>query len=235
MKLPQLVVVAGGYGTRLGKEFSKTPKILIPITDKSFLEIQLEKFISDGIDRIHYLLGHQSIEVIKAIEDAKERIHITYEVDPPGLLGTGGALINSIEYLEDEFFITYGDSYLLASVKEIEKTVQKFTYENVMCVTQILDGENTYNTKCFNNQVLRYEKSTHDGELNMLDYGLLRLKKQYLLSFMNNAIKFDLSEIIDHLITLGKLNYLEISEPYFDIGSPARIERFKEFLDAPAR
>jgi len=42
------------------------------------------------------------------------------------LLDTGGALKNAKKLLEDEFFIIYGDSYLLIDYQEVYNHFKKF-------------------------------------------------------------------------------------------------------------
>ena len=47
----QLVVLCGGLGTRLGSISKKTPKILIPILDKTFLEHFLDVHQENGFKK----------------------------------------------------------------------------------------------------------------------------------------------------------------------------------------
>lgn len=232
---PQVVIMAGGLGTRLGPEYSNVPKALAPINGKPFLVLQLEKFIKEGVDRVHYLLGHRNEQVTKLLNELNSPIQISYTIEPPDLLGTGGALLNAIGEIEEEFFLTYGDSYLLANINSINLRINESGFTNSMCVTEQEDRENVFNVLCSENRVQRYTKNPKDSENNALDYGLLRLEKSSILKFKPLARKFDLADMFNFLAEKSELYSVLVDENYFDIGSPARLRRLEEFLNENPR
>lgn len=86
-----IVVMAGGKGSRLDPFTRILPKPLIPIGDKSILEIILEKFTDYGKKEFYISVNHKA----KIIKSYLEEITPTYEVsylyeEKP--LGTIGAL-----------------------------------------------------------------------------------------------------------------------------------------------
>jgi NDP-sugar pyrophosphorylase family protein len=104
-----------------------------------------------------------------------------------------------------------------------------------MCVTGEIDRESLPNTLCVGNKVVGYSKSERGIPLGKLDYGLLKFNKSNLHNFKTSYKTFDLSEVFKYLIDLGELYSLDVSDAYFDIGSPARLERIERFLDASSR
>ena len=141
---PQVVVVAGGLGTRLGPAYSNIPKILAPVNGKPFLVLQLEKLIDAGVEHVHYLLGYKSELVISLLMESSFPIEISHTIEPPELLGTGGALLNAIDELDKEFFLTYGDSYLLADFNAVNSRADHSGFSNTMCVTEAVDEESFF-------------------------------------------------------------------------------------------
>lgn len=80
------LVLAGGMGTRLRPLTDETPKSLLPIANRPFLEHQLEHLRSHGVERVVLSLGY----LPGAIRDHfGERLEYAVEPEP---LGTGGAI-----------------------------------------------------------------------------------------------------------------------------------------------
>jgi D-glycero-alpha-D-manno-heptose 1-phosphate guanylyltransferase len=228
--LPQIVVMAGGLGTRLGGAYSNIPKILAPVNGKPFLVLQLEKLISEGARRIHYLLGHKSDQVISLLLDLRLPIELSFSVEPPELLGTGGGLMNSVEELDDEFLLTYGDSYLIAEIDSVFSRMRNISFSNIMCVTYNLDQESSPNVILSTPRVIGYSKQNCDIRNNALDYGLMKFRKESLMGFIPQSRNYDLEQIFNFLIENENLYSLTVNEGYFDIGSPSRLKRLEEYL-----
>lgn len=106
----QLVILAGGKGTRLG--LTDIPKPMIKIGDKSILEHQINLAKEYGIKDIIIISGHLSEVIIDYFGDGKDfGVNITH-ITEPYPLGTAGCL-KLIENIADErFLIFYGDLFL---------------------------------------------------------------------------------------------------------------------------
>ena len=64
----QLVLLAGGLGSRLGKLTSQIPKPLIRIGKKSIIEIVIEHYLEQGIKKIVVLVGYKKEKIIKVLK-----------------------------------------------------------------------------------------------------------------------------------------------------------------------
>jgi NDP-sugar pyrophosphorylase family protein len=232
---PQVVVIAGGLGTRLGPDYSSIPKILAPVNGKPFLVLQLEKLIEAGVEHVHYLLGYKSELVTSLIQELSFPIKISHTIEPPELLGTGGALLNALDELDKEFLLTYGDSYLLADFNVVNSVAAQSGFSNTMCVTEAVDQESIFNVCHSEGRVHRYTKNSKNNGNNALDYGLLKLQKSSMLRFEPSARKFDLAELFNFLIDENELYSLLVTDKYFDIGSPTRLRKLEEFLSENRR
>ncbi len=111
----QAVIIAGGKGTRLKSVLNQKPKILVNLDNKTLLDYQIDYLKSNGISSIHFCLGHGSDQVLAHLK--KTNIKYTYSVEERPL-GTYGALYNSREYLEDTFFVLYGDVLTNFNIQE---------------------------------------------------------------------------------------------------------------------
>ena len=60
----RLLVLAGGFGTRLKTSIGDVPKALAPIGGIPFLQLQLEHWLSQGVQEFNFLLHHQADQII---------------------------------------------------------------------------------------------------------------------------------------------------------------------------
>lgn len=114
----KVVIMAGGRGTRLDPFTRVLPKPLIPIGDKTILEIIIEKFTRYKISDFYISVNHKS-KIIKSYFEELEpsyTIHYLHEEIP---LGTAGALWQLNGKFDEPIFITNCDIIIEARYEEI--------------------------------------------------------------------------------------------------------------------
>tara|TARA_Y100001970_G_scaffold294127_1_gene447190 strand:- start:33820 stop:34884 length:1065 start_codon:yes stop_codon:yes gene_type:complete len=102
------LVMAGGFGTRLGEKTKSRPKPLLEVGGKPILDYVLCQLEAAQISHIHiavHYLGDQ-IENFILNRDNRSRIEIIKEVDP---LGTAGALSKLPNSLDGPVLVINGD------------------------------------------------------------------------------------------------------------------------------
>lgn len=108
----QLVVIAGGLGSRLTQQGVDTPKLLLSINGKTILEYLVEEAVVSNFDEILLILNHKS-EIIKSFVDERSwSIKLRIEIEKRRL-GTGGALIQARRLLNEIFTVVLGDLLIL--------------------------------------------------------------------------------------------------------------------------
>ena len=102
------VILAGGLGTRLRPYTSILPKPLMPIGDRSILEIVIEQLSNSGITDVTLCVGYLS-HLIRAVlnHSLDASVAIRY-VQEEGALGTAGPL-RLVDGLDDTFIVMNGD------------------------------------------------------------------------------------------------------------------------------
>jgi len=108
----QVVIMAGGRGTRLGEHAQAIPKPMVDIGGKPNLYHQILLAKYHGFNRVVFLVSHLSELIIARFGDGREfGMEISYCVeDPP--LGTAGALRRASASLDDRFLLLYGDVFI---------------------------------------------------------------------------------------------------------------------------
>ena len=104
------VVMAGGYGTRLRPLTVKLPKPMIPIANRPMLEHIVLLLKSHGFDDI-IILTYFFPEAIREYfgDGSRLGVKITCRQDPPGGLGTAGAVGSLRDILQNPFLVISGD------------------------------------------------------------------------------------------------------------------------------
>lgn len=87
----EVVVMAGGKGTRLDPFTRILPKPLIPIGDKPIIEIIMDKFCAYGVADFHLSVNHKARMLKSYFEETSGRYNIQY-IEEKKPLGTIGSL-----------------------------------------------------------------------------------------------------------------------------------------------
>jgi len=102
----QLLILCGGLASRLGDITKSTPKVLLDIHGRKFLDIILEEYRKAGFSEFILLAGHLA-DKLKEYESDNIKVIVEDEK-----LGTGGAVLNALPYLKDNFFTCNGDTFI---------------------------------------------------------------------------------------------------------------------------
>jgi glucose-1-phosphate cytidylyltransferase len=106
----KVVILAGGYGSRLS-EYTKTiPKPMVKVLGKPIIQRIIDHYISYGHYEFYIALGYKGNELknyfIRKKFPKKVKINL---VDTGKNTMTGGRLKRLQKYLDDTFLMTYGD------------------------------------------------------------------------------------------------------------------------------
>lgn len=102
----QAVFLVGGLGTRLGDLTRETPKPMLEVGGRPFLDYLIENVRRHGLTKILLLCGYRA-DVVADHYAGDAGITIIRE---PAPAGTGGALLHAAEALDERFFLLNGDT-----------------------------------------------------------------------------------------------------------------------------
>lgn len=105
----QALVLVGGRGSRLRPLTVDTPKPVLPLAGRPFLEYMVEWLIGHDVDHIVFACGFLPDELWAVFGEGRSGgTRFTYLVEPEPL-GTAGAIRFALPVLEETFFALNGD------------------------------------------------------------------------------------------------------------------------------
>jgi NDP-sugar pyrophosphorylase family protein len=225
-----VAILAGGLAKRLRPITETIPKALVSVAGAPFIAHQLRLLHSAGLRRIIICAGYLGEMIAEEVGDgAGFDLQIEYSFDGPSLLGTGGALKRALPMLGRRFFILYGDSYLPIDYRKAAVTFVAEAKTGLMTVYRNQGRWDTSNVQFEAGQILRYDKKHLTPEMHHIDYGLGVLSAEALASWPDNE-PFDLAEVYKQLLSNKQLSGLEVTERFYEIGSPEGLAELDAFL-----
>ncbi len=226
----QVVILVGGLATRLKPITEKIPKSMIRINEKPFLEYQIELLKKNNLTDILLCIGHLSSQIKDYFGDGKRfGVRLDYSEEKEELLGTGGALKKAENLLEDEFFVMYGDSYLILDYQEIAAYFHNFNKLALVAVYKNYNQFDKSNLIVKNGLVKLYDKKGVNPEMVYIDEGISILKKNTLRDFPSHT-PFPLDRIFQRLISKKELLAFQTNQRFYEIGSPEGLNDFKNLI-----
>jgi len=117
------VILAAGEGKRLKPFTEDMPKVMIPLANKPILEYVIEALSKNGIHDIILVVGFKKERIMDYFGNGqKYGVRIDYVIQERQI-GTGHALLQAENYLDNDFLVLPGDNIIdKKSVESIAQT-----------------------------------------------------------------------------------------------------------------
>lgn len=118
----EVIILAGGLGTRLRSVVSEVPKCMAPVSGKPFLWYLLKYLTNfEQIDKVILSVGYLRETIFKWIDEVKDEFPFDFdyavEEEP---LGTGGGIKLALEKASDErVFVLNGDTFFYVDLMQL--------------------------------------------------------------------------------------------------------------------
>lgn len=227
----QVVILAGGLGTRLRPLTNYLPKALVPVNGKPFVDYQLELLRKNGIEDVVLCTGHLGEMIAAHLGDGRRLgMRIQYSQEEEGqLLGTAGAIKKAEPLLADEFLLLYGDSYLMVDYPAV---MAYFRGQDKLGLMVVYENHNRYdrsNIIVQDGLVTVYDKTGATPGMTYINYGLSALRRE-ALRLVPAGVPYSQEELYQSLIQRGELLAYETSQRFYEVGSPAGLAEFRRCL-----
>ena len=117
----KIVILAGGFGTRLSEYTNTIPKPMVSINGKPLLVRIMNYFYNNGFDNFYIALGYKGSVIKNYFKNHKKKWKVNL-IETGKYTMTGGRLKRLNKYLKDDKFImTYGDGLSNVNLKKLLK------------------------------------------------------------------------------------------------------------------
>jgi NDP-sugar pyrophosphorylase family protein len=215
-----------------------TPKPMIPVAGKPFLQHQVELLCAARMQEILLLVAYLGEQIESYFGDGAGfgcAISYWHESTP---LGTGGALKNAEAQLRDTFLVVNGDTYLPIDYQALHSSFAASDCAALIVAYEKTSADSSHvpaNSLPHNlgvlpgGSVFAYRKRDPAG-LTHTDAGAVVLHKS-VLQWLPEGCPCSLEEeIYPRLIARGQMRAWITSQPFYDIGSPAGLAALEKKL-----
>ncbi len=215
-------VLAGGLGTRLRPRFGDRPKALAPVAGRPWIDRQLEWLAVRGLRNVVLCIGHGGDEVESHVDDGSRfgvRVDYAREREP---LGTGGALRQSADPLEEPALVMNGDTLAECNPWELLRFAWERGGLGALALFRVPDARAVGRVECDGDgRVLRFveKDATHAGEA-WVSGGLYVLMPEAWQRLPQGGPSSLEHELFPWLAAEGRLWGLREEGRFYDIGTP---------------
>ena len=198
----KVVILAGGFGTRIS-EYTKTiPKPMIPINKVPILIHLINHFKKHNLNEFYIAVGYKS-KIIKDYFKKKKIKNCKINIIDTGLnTMTGGRLKRLSKYLKKEtFLMTYGDGLSNVNIKKLVKFHKQ--KKKLMTLTAVRPPARFGAIKIINNTV-RYFKEKSSLDEGWINGGFFVIEPEIFRYIKNDKTYLERSPL-EKIASLRKL------------------------------
>lgn len=224
--MDQCVILVGGKGSRLGEITAKFPKPMLEVNNEPFLFYLIKQAKSFGFKKILLLAGHASEQIENYINNLKlENISIDIKKEQAPL-GTGGALVNAYNYLDNEFFLMNGDSIIDGNWLSINKFLDD-SNDIAIALVKMKDCRRYGTVSLKDNKVTDFIEKNNSSDDGLINGGVYFIKKKIFKGLRVENLSFE-NDILPFHVKRKKVAGKEIKGFFIDIGIPESLEQARQ-------
>ena len=227
-----LVILAGGKGSRIKRFLDGNPKPLLKINRIPFLQILINEYAKYPFESIYILAGFRGNLIYKKFNNQFANfIKIKCFIERKSL-GTAGALRVLRKRIKNDFLVVNGDSYIDLKLHNI------FNKNNKRHKIFLTNNKTYKSNKMLSNLSIGSKKNVKCGNNgNLMNAGVYFFKKKIFNLIKNNSFSLE-EEILPKLIKRNKIEG-EFNNKYFiDIGTEKNLlfarKTLNKYLTRPA-
>lgn len=149
MQIDHCLILAAGFGTRMGQIGQKLPKVLWPVFEKTLLELQVAYARSLGAKKIYINLHYMGEEIEKFCQDKSAFEDVTFLWEKPEILDIGGAIHNLASLPEVKYsgklLVLNADQFFYVRKEELERFLKPYAKSPAVLFSYWVDSSLGYN------------------------------------------------------------------------------------------
>ncbi|MBR9860970.1 NTP transferase domain-containing protein [bacterium] len=220
-----IIILAGGLGTRLRSVVQDMPKPMAPVNGRPFLDIILERISPEICSKLVLSIGYLGEQVQEYLGNEYQGIPIEYAVENEPL-GKGGGIKLALEKCSsDQVFILNGDTFFVVDLEELRR--EHLTEENdlTLALKEMTNPDRYGTVELLNKRIIRFNEKIEGLEQGVINGGVYCINRALIIDFPQ-ASKFSFEqEILEKKLQDWKMGAFLSEGLFIDIGIPADYER----------
>ena len=233
MKKIDLVILAGGKGTRIKEFLGNKPKPMIKLNNIYFLQYLLNSLSKFSFNKIYILTGYKHRIIFKNFNNKIFNLTKVKCLKEKKLMGTGGALLNLKKEKVNDFVLVNGDTIFDVDINNLKKLCTK----NKLGSIALAANKKNNNFFKLNNLTLKKNTLLYQKNGNLMNGGVYFFKKRILNIIPNKKFSLEidfLPKLIKKKLIKGKV----YKNFFLDIGTPKYLKisekKLKNYFKKPA-
>jgi D-glycero-alpha-D-manno-heptose 1-phosphate guanylyltransferase len=229
MYTQEVIILAGGKGTRLNHVVKDLPKAMAPVNGRPFLEYLLDHLTEYVIEHVVISVGYMKDEIIRHFGRQYRDIKIDYAIEED-LLGTGGGIKNAFKYIQGtRAFVINGDTmFRINLIRHFDFHTSRNT--NFSLALREVEEVSRFGAAELDEEkkiIAFHEKGTLSGK-GLINGGVYLINKRF---FEKNVFpdKFSIEkDCLEALVGTGQFYGLICRQYFIDIGIPEDYEKAQD-------
>lgn len=224
-----VIILAGGLGTRLRSVVSDLPKPMAPVHGKPFVQHLISWLLKFPVSKIIFSVGFKKEIIMEYFGEEYQGIPVVYAVEEEPL-GTGGAIANGLKYADEDFvLVVNGDTYFPIDLNWF----YVFHTENESGISIALKSMQKFDrygsVELTGNDITAFKEKTYLDE-GLINGGIYFLEKEYFLSkSLDTKFSFE-TEILEKAVLNQNIKGSVFNEAFIDIGIAEDYYKASEIL-----
>lgn len=218
MSVRQCVILVGGLGSRLGDLTRETPKPMLPVAGRPFLDHLLAKAARHGFDKVLLLAGHGALVIENHLAQSDIGRQLGLEVAmsvEPSLLGTGGALVHARDRLDEAFLLMNGDTWFDFDWRRL---ADWSAYPAGMALRAVTPADRYETVELDGDRVARMLPRDARLGSGLINGGVLRLTRE-VVPATDGVLSLE-RDLLPGLCAAGQVGGMVFDGAFIDIGLP---------------
>lgn len=135
----EIIILAGGKGSRLKSVIGHLPKSMALVNGRPFIDYVILYYLAQGFQQFIISLGQGQEQLSAHIQLAWKHIHVQFAIEAAPL-DTGGAIRNAVDHASgDTVLVINGDSYFALDIEALSIFHHMCGAECTIAVKQVPD------------------------------------------------------------------------------------------------
>ena len=227
----QVVILAGGLGTRLRAVTGDVPKPLAEINGRPLLDYQLTQIARAGLKQVLLLTGYGGNRIEEYCSDGSRwgiSVRCVREKVPAG---TAGAVLQAVDLLESRFMVLYGDTVFDFDMERMQSCHRQHSPDATIFVHPNSHPHDSDLVEVDSeDRILSFHPYPHPPEANLpnlVNAGVYILERSALLDLDGLAPTPDFCKHLFPMMLARGARLMGYRSPEYikDAGTPARLEQ----------